>query len=40
MSTNFTTWQTVKTFSAGTNLMTFSTNFTQNTRSFFKVQVP
>lgn len=40
MSTNFTSWQTVKTFAAGTSLMTFATNFTQNTRSFFKVQVP
>jgi hypothetical protein len=40
MSTNLgsATWQTVRTFPSGTNLLTFSTNFIQTTSSFFRVQ--
>ena len=38
MSTNLTTWQTVQTFAAGTNLSIFSTNTAQAGYRFFKVQ--
>jgi hypothetical protein len=38
MSTNLTTWQTVQTFAASTNLSVFSTDFIQASRRFFKVQ--
>ena len=38
MSTNLATWQTVQTFTAGTNLSIFSTNTVQSGCRFFKVQ--
>jgi hypothetical protein len=38
MSTNLTTWQTVQTFAASTNLSVFSTATTQAICRFFKVQ--
>src|SRR4029077_633034 len=38
MSTNLTTWQTVQTFAASTNLSVFSTDFIQASHRFFKVQ--
>ncbi len=38
MSTNLATWQTVQTFTAGTNLSIFSTNTAQSGYRFFKVQ--
>ncbi len=38
MSTNLTTWQTVQTFAAGTNLPVFTTNTLQSGARFFKVQ--
>lgn len=38
MSTNLTTWQTVQTFAAGTNLPIFSTNTVQSGYRFFKIQ--
>ena len=38
MSTNLTTWQTVQTFAASTNLSVFSTATTQAVCRFFKVQ--
>jgi hypothetical protein len=38
MSTNLTTWQTVQTFAASTNLLVFSTNPTQAVSRFFRVQ--
>jgi Glycosyl hydrolase family 99 len=38
MSTNLTTWQTVQTFAAGTNLPVFSTSTEQAVCRFFKIQ--
>jgi hypothetical protein len=38
VSTNLTTWQTTQTYSAGTNLLVFSTDTTQPVCRFFKVQ--
>jgi len=37
-STDLTSWQTVQTFAASTNVLVFSTNTTQAVSSFFKVQ--
>ena len=38
VSTNLTTWETTQTYSAGTNLLVFSTDTTQPVCRFFKVQ--
>ena len=38
VSTNLTTWQTAQTYTAGTNLLVFSTDMSQPTCRFFKVQ--
>jgi hypothetical protein len=38
MSTNLTSWQTIQTFSPGTNVLVFSTDTTQGMSRFFKVQ--
>jgi hypothetical protein len=38
MSTNLLNWQTIQTFPAGTNLLIFSTDTSQATSRFFKVQ--